>query len=74
MKTLAELKTFCEGYLKGNDEPDITDDWVVWGGYDINFCGKEYAQGVGSNQLQVDAYPQRWAMQLPAPIHSFIIS
>ena len=44
MKTLEELKAFCEGYLAcyfGSVDMDVggVDDWVVWGGYDINLAG-----------------------------------
>jgi hypothetical protein len=49
-----------------------TDDWVVWGGYDINLAGGEYAEDAGGD-LAVFAYPAEWAGDLPPePLHQFI--
>ena len=76
MKTLEELKAFAEGYYAGiasfGDAP-YTDDWVVWGGYDINFAGREYAAFTYNNDLRVNAYPAGWDGELPDPIHTFTV-
>jgi hypothetical protein len=82
MKTLNELRAFCEGYRLGL----ITDrafygttlagveDWVVWGGYDINLSGSEVSgHAKEETDLHVDAYPADWVDNLPEPIHSFTI-
>ena len=42
--SIENLKAFCEGYLMAYmryvdmDTSDV-DDWITWGGYDINLCG-----------------------------------
>ena len=69
MKTLIELRAFCEGYAKalvsdraiyGNSSLDTLagcDDWIVWGEYDINFAGSEYSYHAKRDvDLHVDAY------------------
>ncbi len=78
MKTLNELRAFCEGYLEGLMAcnaiiPDM-DDWVVWDAYDINFAGAEYSgHAKTDNDLHVDAYKAGWTDSLGDPIHSFTI-
>lgn len=79
MKTLEELKAFCEGYLacySGSVDMDIggADDWVVWNEYDINLTGCEYAQDIDADEWSVNAYPRGWTDNLPAPLFSFIIN
>lgn len=80
MKTLNELRAFCEGYLEGlrRDNASITDtdDWVMWGGYDINLFGSYLSVRLEDNDkaLTVDAYPADWEDCLPTPIHTFDIS
>ena len=77
MKTLEELKAFAEGYreaLKVHVESiEHADDWVVWGGYDINFAGREYAAFTYNDDLRVNAYPAGWDGELPDPIHTFTV-
>ena len=78
MKTLEELKAFCEGYKQcyfGSVDMDIggIDDWVVWGGYDINLTGCEYAQDIDDDQLAVNAYKAGWTTDIGDPIHVFTI-
>ena len=82
MKSLNELRAFCEGYRLGltNDRAFYgatlagLDDWIVWGGYDINLIGSEYAgQAKEENDLHIAAYPANWVDNLPDPIHSFTI-
>lgn len=73
MKTLDELKAFCEGYRTGAiyNLPN-TDDWVVWGGYDINFAGSEYSSHAKTdNDLRVDAYRADWIDDIGEPLFSF---
>ena len=74
MKTLNELRAFCEGYrtaLLGTDLSHV-DEWVVWGGYDINIFGKEWGIRIVDEQaLSVDAYPLGWQGDLPEAIHTF---
>lgn len=76
MKTLEELRAFAEGYASGvplDDRPS-TDDWVVWGGYDINLAGNDYAGpfNMETTSLYVLAYPAGWVDSLPDPIHVFV--
>jgi hypothetical protein len=78
MKTLKELRAFCEGYLEGLMAcnaiiPDM-DDWVVWNEYDINFIGAEYSGHVRNDtDLYCVVYPAGWVDNLPEPLHSFTI-
>ena len=82
MKPLNELRAFCEGYRLGltNDRAFYgatlagLDDWIVWGGYDINLIGSEYSSNAQEeNDLHIAAYPANWVDNLPEPIHSFTI-
>ena len=82
MKSLNELRAFCEGYRLGltNDRAFYgatlagLDDWIVWGGYDINLIGSEYSSNAQEeNDLHIAAYPANWVDNLPDPIHSFTI-
>ena len=82
MKSLNELRAFCEGYRLGltNDRAFYgatlagLDDWIVWGGYDINLIGSEYSSNAQEeNDLHIAAYPANWQDNLPEPIHSFTI-
>ena len=76
MKTLEELKTFAEGYracVVALEQAQHTDDWVVWGGYDINFAGREYAAFTYNDDLRVNVYPAGWGHELPDPIYSFTV-
>ena len=79
MKTLNELRAFCEGYRFGlvndltNDLAGL-DDWIVWGGYDINLMGSDVSGHVKEEtDLHIAAYPANWVDNLPEPIHSFTI-
>lgn len=79
MKTLEELQDFCEGYLDGllacNARVFGIDDWVLWGGYDINFAGADYSTHVkNDNDLRVDAYKADWTDDIGEPVHSFTIT
>ena len=81
MKTLDELKAFCEGYKRAlvserdfyNTPLTSTDDWVIWGGYDFNIAGSDYIPYITPKQLKVSAYPVNWKGELPDPLHTFII-
>lgn len=78
MKTIEELKAFCDGYAHGLITMLTTlqsvDDWVVWGGYDINFAGADYSSHAETDtDLRVDAYKAGWADNIGDPIHSFTI-
>lgn len=78
MKTLNELRAFCEGYLEGllagNARVADIDDWVVWYEYDINFAGADYSgHAKNDNDLHVDAYKAGWTESIGDPVHSFTI-
>ena len=81
MKTREELQAFCEGYVQGlTDERAFygtplsgCDDWVIWGGYDINFAGAEYSQHAEDDELRCDAYKAGWVDNIGEPIHSFTV-
>lgn len=79
MKTLEELKAFCEGYLTCyflNVDMDVgdVDDWVVWYEYDINLTGCAHAQDIDDDELSVNVYPRGWTGNLPDPLFSFTIN
>jgi hypothetical protein len=79
MKTLIELRAFCEGYAKAlgkevDGELAGCDDWIVWGEYDINFAGSEFSyHAKKGDDLHVDAYKAGWVNTPGEPIHSFTI-
>ena len=83
MKELNELRAFCEGYHQAalaNDRAFYSntlagcDDWVVWGGYDINFAGADYSgHAKKDTDLHVDAYKAGWTDSIGDPLHSFTI-
>jgi hypothetical protein len=74
MKTVNEMKAFAEGYrnaLLGTDMSH-TDEWVQWGGYDLNIFGQKWGIRIeGDQSLSVDAYPMGWQDTLPEPIYTF---
>jgi hypothetical protein len=78
MKSLEELKAFTQGYIIAMPEADTSeiDDWVVWGGYDINLVGNEWGgpTNLRSDELYVLAYPDGWQGSLPEPIHAFVVT
>lgn len=76
MKTYEELMAFCEGYARGLHDVDKynADDWIVWGGYDINFAGAMYsAYAKTDTDLRVNAYKAGWTDTIGDPLHSFTI-
>ena len=78
MKTLEELRAFAQGYLEGalacNAILSGFDDWVIWGGYDINFAGADYTDVATDKTLHVDAYKAGWVNDIGAPLHIFTIT
>lgn len=81
MKTIEELKAFCEGYLKAkmlehNGNVEDTDDWFRWGGYDLNIFGSYWGIRLEGNTtaLSVDAYPEEWELTLPDALHTFDVT
>jgi len=82
MKNHLLLYAFCEGYrlamlaecARTGDTLASTDDWVVWGGYDINFAGADYSgHAKNDNDLHVDAYKAGWTDSIGDPLYSFTI-
>jgi hypothetical protein len=70
MKPMIELQGFCEGYLQGalscNANLYDWDDWVVWGGYDINFVGQDYtSEELDKRALLAVVYPAGHEGDLP---------
>jgi len=76
-----ELKAFAEGYAMAltseRDFFDLSlttiDDWVVWGGYDINLFGADLDDSLTPRQLRVCAYPAGWKDSLPEPLFNFVV-
>ena len=73
MKTLEQLKDFAAGYRAATHDPACIDDWLEWGGYDLNICGSDSISGLSENDLVVYAFPEGWRQTLPEPIHTFIV-
>ena len=78
MRTMEELKAFCEGYLQGvlacNADLYEWDDWVIWHGYDINFVGQDYtSEALDNKSLLAVVYPAGWEGELPDHLHTFIV-
>ncbi len=82
MRTMEELYAFAEGYQRAlqaerefmSADVSAMDDWVVWGGYDINFAGRDYSTNVSKPfALAVDAYRAGWKDDIGNPLYSFII-
>ena len=75
MKTVNELRAFCEGYLMALPEEDLalTDCWVTWGDYDINLAGADHSGHARNGQLHCDVYEADWTDCIGKAIHSFTI-
>lgn len=59
MKTLDQLQAFCEGYLAAASSDDLSnwDDWVTWGGYEIQFNGQDLDRlATNAYSLACDVY------------------
>lgn len=76
MKTLKQIKIFCQGFHEGWIASEGTtvhaEEWVIWDDYDINLSGLFVSPGLGDWDLQVAVYPKDWK-ELPTPTHSFIL-
>ena len=76
MKTLDQIKDFCQGFHEGWIASEGTtvhaEEWVVWDDYDINLSGRFVSPGLGDWDLQVAVYPKDWK-ELPTPTHSFVL-
>lgn len=77
MKTFEALQAFAEGYLLACLTAETTlvgvEDWVLWGGYDINFTGADLLDGLGEYDLHVSVYPAGWLENLPNTSYSFVV-
>lgn len=76
MKTLEQLRALAEGYhagIKSFGDLPCTDDWVIWGGYDINFAGADYSDSVQPEGLSVNAYKAGWTDNIGEPLHTFTV-
>jgi len=77
LQVVIHRQAFAEGYwYAAANTGDLlvyyADDWVVWGGYDVNLVGGNYTPFIDNEkQLKVHAYPAGWGHTLPDPIHSF---
>jgi hypothetical protein len=76
-RTFEELQAFAEGYQKARLTSEDTlidvEDWVGWGGYDVNFTGAHLMDGLGDYDLHISAYPAGWLDVLPPVIYSFVL-
>ena len=78
--TKTQLRAFCKTYLAQALQRDTdvsgVDDWVQWGGYDLNFSGAYYDIRLpedNTTALYVDVYPDDWRDALPAPLFGFAV-
>lgn len=79
MRNYHEMTAFCQGYLEGALACNATlsdwDDWVIWGGYDINFVGQDYtSEALGDKALLAVVYPKDWKDDLPDHLFSFVVT
>ena len=83
MKTIDELKAFCEGYVMGlrhdrefyGTDMSGLDDWVSWGGYYINLFGSHLSiHATTAQDVWVDAYKEKEDMTtLDDTVHAWLI-
>jgi hypothetical protein len=75
MKTVNELRAFCEGFLMAQFDDDVADMdcWVLWEGYDINLAGANFSGHARDRQLHCDVYKGGWKDTIGEPVHSFTI-
>lgn len=80
MTTLEVLKAFCRGYLDGllacNADISDWDDWVLWGGYDIQFNGphRDTLASDDGKTLACDVYKAGWDVLPSQPMHRFTVT
>ena len=80
MKTLQELTAMCEGYLEGllarNTDLYDWDDWVLWGGYDIQFNGPYLDELAPDDKrsLVCDVYEAGWDVLPWQPMYRFVVT
>ena len=76
-RTFEELQAFAEGYrlalVSCNASIPDVEDWIDWGGYDVNLTGSELIDGLGDHDLHISAYPAGWLDVLPPVIYSFVL-
>lgn len=73
-----KLEIFCQGYLEGVlasvTDADCVDDWVLWGGYDINLTGRDYDQGAqDERELACSVYMEGWEVLPSTPMFRFTV-
>jgi hypothetical protein len=80
MKTLQELQIFCKGYIEGlrahNADLYDWDDWVLWGGYDIQFNGAHWDEMATNDDrtLVCDVYQAGYDILPSTPMHRFTVT
>ena len=79
MKSKEELVAMCEGYLEGllacNADLYDWDDWVLWGGYDIQFNGPYLDEGAPDKRsLVCDVYRAGYDSLPSQPMHRFVVT
>ena len=78
MSMYDDVKSFCQGYLEGalacNADLTAWDDWVVWGGFDIQFSGPEIdALASTPMSLACDVYEAGWLSLPDEPLYRFVV-
>lgn len=73
-----DVKSFCQGYLEGalacNADLTAWDDWVLWGGFDIQFSGPEHdSLATTPMSLACDVYEAGWATLPDEPLYRFVV-
>ena len=80
MRSKEELIAMCEGYLEGllvcKAHLYDWDDWVLWGGYDIQFNGP-YLDDLAPDDkrsLVCDVYEAGWDVLPWQPMYRFVVT
>jgi len=75
--TYQDIVAFCETYkanaLRKSEDLSGIDDWVRWGGYEINLFGSYYSLRIEGKDaaLSVSVYPSGWTDNLPESLYEF---
>jgi hypothetical protein len=80
MRNKEELIAMCEGYLEGllacNADLFDWDDWVLWGGYDVQFNGPHWDELAPDDgrSLVCDVYLAGWEVLPSQPVYRFTVT
>lgn len=78
IKSLNEIKVFCENYRQeqlrlNNADVSELDEWVTWGGRTLNLFGSYWGYSLDGNKqaLSVEVYTCNYPDEQEDPLHAF---